>query len=74
MNVLPFKRTTTHHPLGGTKIETKEKNKLKKKLGVKQSQLVLLAVYKMYGVEFEDGDEALEFVKKMQDWEDKEDE
>jgi len=46
--------------------------KVKKRLKVKKYDLILLAVYKHYGVEFEDGEEAIAFATKMMEWEEKE--
>jgi len=41
-------------------------NIVKKHLGIKKDQLILLQVYKQYGVEFDDEKDAVEFVlKKM---------
>ena len=39
-----------------------ELNLIKKHLGIRKKELILLAVYKMYGIEIEDTDEACEFV------------
>ena len=49
-----------------------DKNKIKKFLGIKKEQLILLAVWKRYRMEFSDMNEALEFVEKMITWEEKE--
>ena len=46
-----------------------KKNKIKKRLGIKKEQLILLATYKVFGMEFKYIDEAMEFVDKMMQWE-----
>ena len=47
-------------------------NKVKKFINVKNKDLILLAVYKKYRLELLELDEALEFVSKMMEWEEKE--
>ena len=44
--------------------DIKEVNLIKKHLGVKKRELILLGVYLKYGVEIEDVDEACEYVLK----------
>ena len=44
----------------------------KKRMKIGKKLLILLSVYKVYRVEFEDQDEAVEFIKKMIEWEEKE--
>ena len=45
---------------------------VKKRLNVRKKELILLAVYKVYGAEFDDSDIATEFVQKMIEWEENE--
>ena len=40
-------------------------NKVKKHLGIKKQDLILLAVYIAYGVEFDEREDAVEFVLNM---------
>ena len=41
------------------------KNKIKKYLGIKKNQLILLAVYKKFGIEFKDTDDACDWVSTI---------
>ena len=44
----------------------------KKRLKCGKELMILLSVYKVYGMSFDDQDEAVDFVRKMMEWEEKE--